>query len=129
MNLTSFVIGKGELGFLLVLLLGHRNIIHDQELASTLLASLSGHEDRIEQCRCADTRFLFAMRADAVLQDCLPLTWAQHEGKNAQTAVGAIGGNQIVDLLTSRSLHHPALPRRSAHATLLSVMPERSFIY
>jgi hypothetical protein len=58
------------LACLLVLFLGHWNIIDDKELASALVACLSGHEESVEQGRCADSRFLFAVRADALLQGC-----------------------------------------------------------
>ncbi len=36
-----------------VLLLGHRNVIHNQELEPTLLASLSGHKNGVEQSSSA----------------------------------------------------------------------------
>jgi hypothetical protein len=50
---------------LLVLLLGHGHIVYDQELASALVTSLSGHENRVEQGCRADASLLFAVGADA----------------------------------------------------------------
>ena len=53
----------------IILFLSHPHVIHDQELKSTLLASLSGHEDGIEQGRGPDAGLLFAVQADAVHHD------------------------------------------------------------
>ena len=47
-----------------VLFITHRGVIDNQELAAALLASLSRHENSIEQSRRADSGFLMAMQAD-----------------------------------------------------------------
>jgi hypothetical protein len=62
------------LGCLLVLLLRHRHIVDDEELAPAFVTGLSRHQNSIEQGRRSDARFLFAVGADAGEHSDSPLS-------------------------------------------------------
>ena len=52
--------GPLSLALVLVLLLRHRNIVHDQKFSSAFLATLPRHEDPLKQCGGSDSSLLIS---------------------------------------------------------------------